>query len=376
MSIPTFPFLRLPGELRNKVYDAHFGSITIGICLDGGPRHGLDAHGYQKWDETPYLNSSLYTLFARQNRNCLALLRTSKQIYQETKDYWAGRVLFDIPLTEDFLDFMHARPQELVRQIRHVRTAGFDTKLWWEREGAPDWPSGSSIAEKIRYHPAYLLKFLPPMTLDTLTVVDEGHFERLADWLVSPDTWKELRFYNRTIQPWLKFWLRWLEEDLNVVHPGASITMVDDGDLHMGELSFLPVTTMSNQHAPWMILLESASKKTSQSGQKDDDPWAVWEGQLDYGSYAVIVKLPREAHTAGKRIDRPFPFPEDDVRCWAEGMTWARLRLELFHHEPDEDYRDYCTERLEYVRQLCGNTNPDTYDPSDPRRWYFRAGRR
>lgn len=62
--------------------------------------------------------------------NALSLLRTCKQVYDETKDLWIGRTLFSFEEPEALLRKLSALLADIVSSIRHVRSSGYPIKVF------------------------------------------------------------------------------------------------------------------------------------------------------------------------------------------------------------------------------------------------------
>jgi len=128
------------------------------------------------------------------NRNLaihsLALLRACRQIYEETKSLWLGRILFDFNHVITLLDKLSSLPAFTLSRIRFIRVSADPLVLRVEGQN---------------HHPFYrlvwVLKLLPHLRLDTLTVLGTYHgplnYITLGTFVQHGSCWKELRFVTR-----------------------------------------------------------------------------------------------------------------------------------------------------------------------------------
>ena len=126
----------------------------------------------------------------------LALLRTCRRVRDEMRDglgrKWIHELLFDFHCPEVLLEKSANVPTAIRCEIRHVRLV--DSPLFvWKIDAQGD-------EENFYYRTAQILKLLPGLKLDTLTVYTmSGPRESYTtlDMLVRYiDGWKELRFLS------------------------------------------------------------------------------------------------------------------------------------------------------------------------------------
>lgn len=136
--------LQLPRELRDQIYTCLFTStrLTFGERV------------------ISHINNHIKTKTMKPTPNALAILRTCRQINQESGPLWLGQVLFGFENPEDLLDKLSALAPTVFSQIRHVRTSGRPMSLPPIRDGGD-----------VCYRLVWVLKLLPGLQLDKLTVL-------------------------------------------------------------------------------------------------------------------------------------------------------------------------------------------------------------
>lgn len=156
--------MSLPLELREQIYEEIFSSFTV--------RHG----------------------FHTSSSNRTALIRTCKQIYNESWRHLPLNIRFHFRGTETMLETLLGADQAVITRIRYVRIKSFPFPLY--NSGRAD------------YYPTYYfhnaLSMLPGLHLDQLIVEDCFHGYGLVDtWrdivtyfdvesLIKSEAWKEL----------------------------------------------------------------------------------------------------------------------------------------------------------------------------------------
>ena len=164
------------------MYDSIFFSITIrfgewpsrfwGTCLSYFRQSITCSRENDPLSATTLVGRLLICCFLGQigmkNRNLaihsLALLRACRQIYEETKSLWLGRILFDFNHVITLLDKLSSLPAFTLSRIRFIRVSADPLVLRVEGQN---------------HHPFYrlvwVLKLLPHLRLDTLTVLGTYH---------------------------------------------------------------------------------------------------------------------------------------------------------------------------------------------------------
>jgi hypothetical protein len=160
---PDNPLLRLPGEVREQIYDDLFVSTRVSF----GQR-GIERIGSRNLKPAPH---------------ALAVLRVCRLIHEEAKSLWLSRILFNFEDVESLLDKFSTLPLDILSQIRHVRTRGHDLML------GP------------HYRLVDVLTLLPGLQLDTITVLglNQGlmNYDTLGGLIEFGDGWRELRYITR-----------------------------------------------------------------------------------------------------------------------------------------------------------------------------------
>jgi hypothetical protein len=125
----------------------------------------------------------------------LALLRTCRRVRDEIGVSWLHQVLFNFSDPRTLLDKLSAIPLALREQVRHVSVSG--RHLTIVCDASDDAPYGT----------AHVLKLLPGLQLDTLTVVGTGArrplaaFHNLDKLIRHSDGWKELHYLSDNLEP-------------------------------------------------------------------------------------------------------------------------------------------------------------------------------
>ncbi|KAM0692947.1 hypothetical protein Q7P36_007504 [Cladosporium allicinum] len=163
--------MHLPQEVRDEIYANVFYSTHFTYAHEGHP-----------------IESS-----ARETG--LALLRTCRRVRDEIGVSWLHQVLFNFLDPFTLLNKLADLPITLREQICHVCVSGRELMIVYDEE------SESS------YNTAQILKLLPGLKLDTLTVVGTralGPFESFynLDLMIRhSDGWKELHYLSDNSEP-------------------------------------------------------------------------------------------------------------------------------------------------------------------------------
>ncbi|KAF2813417.1 uncharacterized protein BDZ99DRAFT_255638 [Mytilinidion resinicola] len=278
--------MQLPGELRNQIYDHLFSSTTLTIHK-------------RLWGE---------------QKEGLAILRTCSQINREAAPLWPGLALFDFP-------------------IRRLRMPGYDLMLKPVHyvDGAYERNENA-----VYYKPAMVLKLLPGLRLDVLTMrttVDQSSdgasaYAALSGLIENGNGWKELHYiasYSdmlgfKTCQLWDQDMYRRKPQPSN----WSSILSERDG------ADSKPTVTIYRSTQPDTpgSVTELATHELFEQEIPLEEDYPRFGLQADNALLAdkkemlVIVKR-------GKGVDimerSEPPFGLDDIREWAQGMTWAEI---------------------------------------------------
>ena len=163
--------MHLPQEVRDEICANIFYSIHFTYAHEGHP-----------------IESSAREIG-------LALLRTCRRARDEIGVSWLHQVLFNFLDPFTLLNKLADLPITLREQIRHVCVSGRELRKVYDEE------SESS------YNTAQILKLLPGLKLDTLTVVGTralgpfGSFYNLDLMIRHSDGWKELHYLSEHSEP-------------------------------------------------------------------------------------------------------------------------------------------------------------------------------
>ena len=168
--------MRLSQELRDKIYADVFCSTAFRGDRYMDPDHVID-------HRLPVSSTT-----------SLALLRTCRRVRDEIGNTWIRQSCFSFKDPESLLDRLAGIPIDVRGQIRHMRLTD-DLLVVVKSEGDVD-------EHQLIYRTAQVLKLLPGLKLDTLTVYGmispEDSFATLDMLVRYSDGWKELRFISST----------------------------------------------------------------------------------------------------------------------------------------------------------------------------------
>ncbi|KAK4207280.1 hypothetical protein QBC37DRAFT_299066 [Rhypophila decipiens] len=131
----------------------------------------------------------------------LALLRTCRRIKAEIGHRWLRHVLFNFedPLT--MMDMLTSFPPSVISEVRHVRVRAKPVPLYANDSGLAHADPVIPIRWVCNYPLSYLLKYLPGLQLDVLTVLSHGKvpetdYATLNSSIRDSEGWRELRFLS------------------------------------------------------------------------------------------------------------------------------------------------------------------------------------
>jgi hypothetical protein len=264
------------------------------------------------------------------NRNLathsLALLRACRQIYEETKSLWLGRILFDFNHVITLLDKLSSLPAFTLSRVRFIRVSADPLVLRVEGQN---------------HHPFYrlvwVLKLLPHLRLDTLTVLGTYHgplnYITLGTFVQHGSCWKELRFatrdssmlgfsraepmgvsdpYRRKPQP-----LSW--NQILLARDGtdskASVTVYRANQ----EMEFGAVFTPENSREfnQEIIPLETPETFVAKENAELTGP---------NGRRRALLVVVKRGHQADISERDTGPYHPNDIGYWSDGMTWQEIK--------------------------------------------------
>jgi hypothetical protein len=305
-------FLQLPGELRNHIYTYLFTSTRLGFG-----RRSIGGRASQWIKPAP---------------NSLAVLRTCRLIKQEAGILWLGQVLFSFEATEDMLDKLCELPPTTLAQIRRVRIGSSGPVVMQPRHYEDD----------VFYRIVWVLKLLPGLRLDRLTVLDASSdadsYETLNGFIRYGNGWKELHYISAASQLLGFGKIVMLIGDSYWRRPQPStwnnILRQRDG---MGSGASVTIYRSMKSDTPGAILnprtRDLFEQKISSSSELDTfgvepDKQLLSLSEIEK-ELLVIVKRGRDADIAEE--DGPPYLSDQDIRRWTGRMTWAEVKREFMH---------------------------------------------
>ena len=297
------PLLQLPGELRNQIYNCLFASTRLTFVERST---GRITHKTMR----PAINS-------------LAILRVCRQINQEARSLWLGKILFSFEHVEDLLDKFSTLPSSTLSQIRNVRTGGRPLMLQ---------PIGGR--NDVYYSLAWALELLPGISLDNLTILGSScgviSYDTLEELIKHGNGWRELHFitansemlgfakaptfiadqYWRKPQPstWNDILLR-----RDGANSGASVTIYRSTQSHSPGTVIDPRTRqIFEQKVPSPRELETFGVAKDKQLLAEDE----------IGKKVLVVVKRGHGANIGEQDTPPY-YSMDNTR---HGMTWAEIK--------------------------------------------------
>lgn len=158
-------FSIIPQEIRDEIYSLVFLTTRL--------RRGKK-----------YIDSKMVKFLPAPNS--LAILQVCHRMTAEIGDSWIGQILFYYEDVRSMLDHLTVLP-EIIPKIRHLRVPAGPLRI-------------EQSAHDINYRLAPVLKLLPGLSLDTLTVLGceapEISYETLTGLIRDSSGWKELRYIS------------------------------------------------------------------------------------------------------------------------------------------------------------------------------------
>lgn len=259
--------------------------------------------------------------------NSLAILRTCSQINQEARGLWLGQVLFKFECQEEMLDNLSALPSTTLSQIRHICVSGYSISLKPIGEDHP-----------VTYSLVWVLKLLPALYLDTLTVIDSNSgafsYDALGGLVKYGNGWKQLHFItpNSDMLGFQRLYLFTVDELWRKPQPSTwnKILMQQDG---VDSGASVTIYRSIQPYAPGTVIKPENRQLFEQKPPPSDDLQMFGE-ELDGkllcdGRKELLVVVSRGHHASILRQDSP-PYMDQDIRQWAHGFTWAEIRDQCY----------------------------------------------
>ncbi|KAJ6190888.1 hypothetical protein N7519_000909 [Penicillium mononematosum] len=260
---------------------------------------------------------------------------------KEAEDLWLGLVLFNFEDAEGMLDKLSTLPLSTLSEIRHLRVGGSPLML-----------QPIDYDDDVYCRLVWALKLLPGLRLDKLTVLGP------SDGRLAYDTLDRLIEYGN----------RWRE--LHFLTPNSQMLCFAKDDFLPGSSILAKTSTKQLEYHPSQARCHQPGYSPSQqkvAPQNQADFRVAEDRDLSSRSEArkevlVVAKRGRHAHIA-EQVSPPYLF--NDIRQWADGLTWAkfrRLQYGSFSGDEDEDDDDDLVERDQDVQA-------DRYDVVDEYSW-------
>jgi len=318
--------MHLPQEIRDEIYANVFRSIHF--------THKWYDEGRRAGTSTPETG--------------LALLRTCHRVRDEIGLFWLHHVLFDFSTPRKMLDVLADIPITLRRQIRYVCVSG--NELMTDHE---PWSP---------YHTSQVLKMLPGLELDTLTVIVDqfwgplASFRNLYDLIRDSDGWKELHYLLDSPEP---FAYKAVVFDVN----NARMLRTDcsprpqpsdlqntleqrDGQASHPSVVVYQAAATAAPGADMPVLHPCIQKVFNQLREvfapyerflvKLEDATPIALEQFERRHFLVVVKRGVGVEYAEKEGSPYLPY--GDMREDFPGMTWKEIRVPpVTEHDDDDD---------------------------------------
>jgi hypothetical protein len=173
---------QLPRELRDEIYSSYFGSIR----LSQGKRQ----------------ISPKTCILVKTMPHALSLLRTCRQIYQETRLLWVSLVLFVFEDGESFFKTLASLSSEIIARIRHIRSSGYRTRVGYKYNEFCDALYPSPYLFEGSFTNFEVIHTFPQLRLDSLTILEldpEGPYVSFHAFqlLLQNQRWKTLIYISK-----------------------------------------------------------------------------------------------------------------------------------------------------------------------------------
>ncbi|KAK2813975.1 hypothetical protein FQN50_000379 [Emmonsiellopsis sp. PD_5] len=294
--------------------------------------------------------------------NSLALLRSCRWIHNEAKSLWLGNVLFSFENVDDLMDKLSPLPESTLAQIRFARTGGRAVGMIPPENDYYD----------VHYRVPFVLKFLPGLRLDTLTVLaytgPEVAYQTLGMFVEHGHGWKELHyisynssvlafapdleppFYRRELQPGT-----WHEALLRRDGRGSGASVVIYRSTRPGVRGSV-LNPRSRQ--PFNQTVSSREQLRRFGETADRELLAPDEKTKEV---LIVVKRGRDADISD--VGSP-PYSLEDPREWASEKKWAEIKQEYVEYTFGIDDSDEL-----FSSSDEGESEADSYD--DPEEYIF-----
>ncbi|KAJ7807620.1 hypothetical protein B0H14DRAFT_2609520 [Mycena olivaceomarginata] len=279
--------MQLPPEIRVEVYSHLFSSTRV------------------TWAKNIHSNKIITPA-----PNALALLRTCRRVHVEIGTTWLHQVLFCFGGPRAMLDKLTTIPAATRALIRHARVFGDPVDVYWNHR-------------KVSFRTSQVLKLLPELALDRLTILGSQNppfgYDTLNMLVRHGAGWKEL--YYLAPHSFLLSYEHYPQDHpryLRMPQPGCWQRVIEERDGTTSGASV--VIYLATSRHPCSVLLQPAT------GPLRADPARRKE---------VLVAV-----TRGRGVDyaekEDSPYLEEDMREWIGGKTWSEMGTEQNAYLPEE----------------------------------------
>ncbi|KAL6812590.1 hypothetical protein J3E69DRAFT_359705 [Trichoderma sp. SZMC 28015] len=350
--------MRLPLELRTIIYTFLFSSTRF----TSGTRYVRSIPIISHFIPAPH---------------GLALLLSCRQAYIEVGKSWVSQVHFCFEEPKAMLDKLADIPLDTRSMIRHVRVLGGPMSIGYRQEMA-------------FWHTFQLLKLLPGLKLDRLTVCDIGEartsYDAVNHLVKYSDGWKELH-YKSHASAFIGFVLAYAGEQrfFREPQPGGWQQKLEDRD---GPNSGASVTIYRsdiprpdylkpyiNRAVMWIKFTQAlAPDQDIGNYQKVKDPQLMDRGEMDK-EVLVVVKRGRGVDYEEKQGSPYLKVGDGDIRERFPGKTWTEIKASKdvirFMESANVVYPDTYQSRERHLDVMDSYTHVDDYvwSPTSVFRW-------
>jgi hypothetical protein len=354
--------MQLPQELRDEIYSYVFFSTRVAF---GRRSFGLI-------DSRRVVSSARGT--------ALALLRTCRRMHYEVGVSWLSKVLFHFEDPESLLNKLAIIPITTRKQIRHVRVSGEPLVISWEDDD-------------VYYRTAQVLKLLPGLELDTLTILGTRGasiaYHTLNMLVRYSDGWKELHYLSHTSEflgykddmPVLGLPDPMIDQYLRQPQPTEWQSVLEQRDGQASNPSVV-LYRASVPAMPGAVLQPGTRKPFTQAftaglnartfGRVED---ATLMRPEEIGKEVLVVVKRGDGVNYAAKEGSPY-LPVGDIREDLPGMTWKEIKADqdAFRRKYDDYYEsdddDDCPDsQASPWKQLEKDVIVDTYSHVDEYTW-------
>lgn len=270
----------------------------------------------------------------------LALLSACRQIFNETKTLWLQRLLFNFESVESLFDKLSSLPSTILSQIRHLRIR------------QDSWILSFDDVEHC-YTLVWILKLLPGLRLDTLTVLGPlESFDGITNCVALEglirygNGWKELHYltpdsamlgfgeragsygrqrggsYRRQPQP-----SSWKDSLLSRdgIDSKATVVIYQAAE---GKVVGAPFTKNNSRPLNQIVV----PPDTLETFGLKEDVQLMSDGQRERELLVVVMRGDTDIAERDEG-----PYDQADIRQQTDGMAWPAIKANLNSNDDDND---------------------------------------